>query len=76
MNKHFKHCAYNVTSGEIIETNNGNYLKRIVKQRQKNDIKTYNFYSSKWIFANGENAFEKVCEKAKKYNVDGNRITF
>lgn len=52
-----KHGAYCLETGEIICSNHGNHLKRLVAYSNKWDKKKYH-----WIFAHGKNE-DDVCNK-------------
>jgi hypothetical protein len=38
----YRHCAYNIHTGEIISSNCGNYLKREVARTKRFDKEHYN----------------------------------
>ena len=57
-----KHCAYNLTTGEIIACGNGNHLKRCVKIISNNDRK-YGV-RSEWIFSH--KGINRIMAKANK----------
>ena len=60
-----KHIAMNITTGEVMETNSGNHLKRCVAIAEHYNRKYWNA-KGKWIFAHGSNAHEKLAAKVKK----------
>ena len=60
-----KHIAMNITTGEVIETINGNHLKRCVAIAEHYNRK-YNGVKGKWIFAHGSKAYDKMAIKVKK----------
>ena len=60
-----KHSAYNLITGEVIECNSGNALKKHVATITRFNKRYYNS-PNKWVFAHGKNAIEKVCKKAQK----------
>jgi hypothetical protein len=52
------HLAYNLTTGEVLTTTNGNYLKRWVKRHTENDRKWFAEQGKelpryRWVFAHG-----------------------
>ena len=57
-----RHCAYNLTTGEILTCNNGNQLKRWVASRSENDKKFYNC-RSQWVF--GHQGMDKLTDKVR-----------
>lgn len=56
-NRKLTHAAYNLDTAEIIETNNGNYLKKCVASASKHN-------GGRWIYAHGKQAIKRVCQKA------------
>ena len=59
------HAAYNLTTGEILECERANYLKKRVAFIQKTDRKLFGT-TGRWVWAHGANAVEKVCAKANR----------
>lgn len=60
-----KHCAYNLTTGEILTCGNGNQLKRCVRIITNNDRK-YGV-RSEWIFSHqGINAIMAKANRIGK----------
>lgn len=57
-----KHAAVNVITGDVITTNNGNYLKRLVK-RHNNWNRNHGYEVGKWNFYHGENWRDKYFKK-------------
>jgi hypothetical protein len=45
-----KHIAYNAITGEVITTNNGRHLKRLVAKANRWAIK-YGYPTGKWFFS-------------------------
>lgn len=62
-----KHTAYNLTTGEIIQTNHANHLKRCVAHVNRHD-RAHGYTGNRWIFAHGLNSLQKVCEKVAQKN--------
>lgn len=56
-NRKITHVAYNLDTAEIIEANNGNYLKKCVASSSKHN-------GGRWIYAHGKQAIKRVCQKA------------
>lgn len=61
------HLAYNTTTGEVLTTTNGNYLKRWVKRHTDNDRKwakanRIHLPRYKWVFAHGKD-YTDCCAK-------------
>ena len=57
------HCAYNLTTGEVISCSNGNHLKRCVAIITKNNYRdgiTYN----EWVFCH--KGLNRMMAKANK----------
>lgn len=57
-----KHCAYNLTTGEIITTTNRATLNRCVKIISRNDIRYYG-QKSQWVF--GHNGYDNMVDKIR-----------
>lgn len=57
-----KHCAYNLTTGEILACGNGNHLKRCVTIVSKNDHESG--IRGEWIF--GHRGINAIMAKANK----------
>lgn len=57
-----RHCAYNLTTGEIVACPNGNHLKRCVRIISKND-KEYGV-RGEWIF--GHKGINAIMAKANR----------
>ena len=56
------HCAYNLTTGEIITTNNGNFLKRRV--HFVNTVsRELGYPVGQWIF--GHKGLDNICDRAR-----------
>ena len=59
------HCAYNLTTGEVLSCSNGNHLKRCVRIITNNDYK-YGV-RSEWVFCHkGLNAMMAKANKIGK----------
>lgn len=61
------HLAYNLATGEVLTTTNGNHLKRWVKRHTANDRKWAKANGEtlppyRWVFAHGGNYVE-CCAK-------------
>lgn len=58
--KNYRHWAFNPATGEVVNTTNGNHLKRWVKAIQRADK------GGRWIFAHGtrEQAMAKFQAKS------------
>ena len=57
-----KHCAYNLTTGEILACPNGNHLKRCVRIVMKNDKECG--VRGEWIF--GHKGIDAIMAKANR----------
>lgn len=60
----YTHAAYNLLTGELMETNHANHLKRCVARHERLNRYRYGLSRGRWIYAHGLNALEKVCKKA------------
>ena len=60
-----KHCAYNLTTGEILACSAGNHLKRCVAIRNRTDLKYYPHGTpNEWIF--GHTGLRELNDKANR----------
>ena len=57
-----RHCAYNLTTGEILTCGNGNQLKRSVAIISRHD-KRYYGCRSQWVF--GHQGIDKLNDKVR-----------
>ena len=57
-----KHCAYNLTTGELLTCGQGNLLKRCVAIISRND-KNYYGCRSQWVF--GHQGRDKLIDKVR-----------
>ena len=57
-----RHCAYNLTTGEILTCGNGNQLKRCVSIISRHD-KQYFDCRAKWVF--GHQGYDKLVDKVR-----------
>lgn len=57
-----RHCAYNLTTGEILTCSNGNHLKRCVAIVSRNDYR-YGV-RGEWIF--GHKGIDAIMAKANR----------
>ena len=54
-----RHVAYNLRTGEVIMTNNGNHLKRVVARNEAWDRRN-GYGCGKWVFSHkGQKDLEK-----------------
>lgn len=60
-----RHCAYNLTTGEVLTCSNGNHLKRCVAIVSRND---YHYgIRSEWIFSHkGINAISAKANRIER----------
>ena len=56
------HIAYNLVTGEVLETNHANHLKRWVNRISFWD-KKHGYPTGKWVFAHGKDAQERVLKR-------------
>ena len=57
-----RHCAYNLTTGEILTCEKGNQLKRCVAIISRHD-KRYYGCRSQWVF--GHQGMDKLTDKVR-----------
>ena len=57
-----KHAAYNLETGEVITTNNGNHLKRCVARASRWN-RTHGYPVGTWIFAHGKDKEQRLRQK-------------
>ena len=60
----YTHAAYNLATGECLETNHANHLKHCVARIEYRNRKMYGAPKGRWVFAHGKNALSKVIQKA------------
>ena len=60
-----KHAAFNLATGEIILTARRCGLNRLIRHNEAWDRAHGYYVKSEWVFAHGDNAYEKICEKAR-----------
>ena len=59
-----KHCAYNLTTGEILEAPTAASLRRHLAFIQRIDRESFGLYKCEWIF--GHKGLNHIAAKANK----------
>lgn len=57
-----KHVAYNPTTGEVLECNSGNQLKRWVARTNRWDLAN-GYGRNRWIYAHGKDAYQALATR-------------
>ena len=60
------HAAFNLTTGEVILTARACALRHRIKRNEAWDIAHGYYAKSEWVFAHGDKAYEKLCDKSAK----------
>lgn len=60
------HAAFNLTTGEVILTARASALHRRIKHNEAWDIAHGYYAKSEWVFAHGDKAYEKLCDKSAR----------